>query len=359
METEQEVQTPNAESSPAAHEVKVETPPAASSPAAEATETGDFEAADFEGMSDAQRSEWLQTGKTPQKTRAKEAEAAPVEGEQPPADGKSAQPPAPEPGKKLPGNPGEQVRVHQLLQERHKDRARIQELESQLNGKTPKTESSPVPGTPGAPKLEAPVAPKLDDFATWGEYMTAQNAYVDKLTDYKADLRDQRRQQETQAAKLAEQNKATQKTWTERVNAVKTKHADFEAVAFAPALGAIIPEGSVIDAFVLRNPLGAEVLYHLGSDLAEAERIAGLDPLDQATELAEIALKYKGAAKPPAAGNGAPPVRQVSQASPPARELDRPGAVQKDPVEAALEGKDFETYQAEQNARELKARTGK
>jgi hypothetical protein len=363
METEQVIQTPPAESSPAAHDAPVtepKTPPAESSPAAEAGE--DFEAADFETMTDAQRSEWLETGKTPTKqAKAKEpaAEGKPAEGAKP------DQKPESGPGKKLPGNPGEQVRVHQLLQERHQNRTRIQELEAQLAGKAPKADSQPAPGktaTPPAPaKLEAPVAPKLDDFQTWGEYMEAQNAYVDKLTDYKADLRDQRRQQEAQAATARQQNETLAKTWNQKVTAATAKHADFEAVALSPALGAIIPEGSVIDAFILESPHGAELLYHLGSDLAEAERMAGLTPIQQARELAKLESRFEVA--PPAPGNEpkaeTPPVRRVSQASPPARELDRPGSVQKDPIEAALDGKDFETYMAEQNAREIKARRGK
>ncbi len=356
METEQVVQTPPAESSPAA-QTEVKTPPAESSPAVETS--ADFEAADFESMSDAQRSEWLQKGTTP--TKKVKAQAA--EDGQTSPDGKPVKTPASGPGK-LPGNKGEEVRVHQLLQDRHKDRTRIQELEAQLNGKgAPPAGSPPAPGkevTPAQPKkLEAPVAPKLDDFKTWGEYMEAQNAYVDKLTDYKADLKIEglrsSLEQNSQAQQVAKQNETIAQAWKGKVDTAIGKHADFKAIAFSPALGAIIPAGSVIDAFVLRNPQGAEILYHLGSDLGEAERIAALDPLDQATELAELALTFRGSAPAPGVAKE-PPVKHVSSASPPARDLGAPRATIADPVEQALEGKDFDSYRAEMNAREAKAR---
>lgn len=367
METEQVVQTPPAASSPAAQPQQTETTHEPESSAA--AEAGhEFEAADFEGMTDAQRSEWLQTGKTP----TKPAEAKPAaDGEKtPPADGKPPEKkPESGPGKKLPGNKGEEVRVHTLLQERHRDRQRIQELEAQLAGGNKGAQPAASPTAPdGKPaaavtELKPPVAPKLEDFGTWGEFMEAQNAYFEKLADFRADqkLADYKKSQEATVrdGKIAEQNKAVEKSWKTKVDTAISTHADFKDVAFSPALGAIIPQGSVIDAFVLKSPEGAEILYRLGSDLGEAERIAGLDPIDQAIELGQIQAEIRGSAAPAKPPAGQATVKHVSSASPPPRELGSPKANVADPVEAALEGKDFSTYQAEMNARDLKARTGK
>lgn len=362
MEIEEAVvQTPPADSSPAASE---KTPPADSSSAAEAGQ--DFEAADFETMSDAQRSEWLQTGKTPTKPAKAETtdgkapgDGQPASESKPPKDGK---PPASGSGK----NRGEEPRVHQLLEERHRDRQKIQELEARLNGTGAKPAGTPPAAAAetklaAAAEVKAPIAPKLEDFETWGEFIKAQNDHFEKLADFKAaqavKADREQRAKETQDQTVADQNKAIEQSWKTRVNQSKTKHADFEAVALSPALGAVIPQGSVIDAYILESDNGAEILYALGQDLGEAERLAGLSPVKQAIELGKLEAKLGGApAKTAASAAG---VKHVSNASPPATELGNPKGKIADPVDQALEGKDFESYQAEMNARDIKARTGR
>jgi hypothetical protein len=115
--------------------------------------------------------------------------------------------------------------------------------------------------------------PKIDDFQEYGDY-------VEALADWKiAEARRQDRettQRETEARQVAD-------SWRTKVDAAKTKYADFEQVALlAPTA---IPQGSLIDAWILEHRSGADVLYTLQQNPQELSRILALPIFDQVEAL--------------------------------------------------------------------------
>ena len=147
---------------------------------------------------------------------------------------------------------------------------------------------APTPASPAAA-----VKPKLDDFQEYGDY-------VEALADWKiSEARRQDRetyQKESEAAKLAE-------SWRTRVDGAKTKYPDFEQVALkAPTT---IPQGSLVDAWILEHRSGADVLYSLQKDPAELARILALPLFDQVEALSLLAQRLGQPAREPAVRTGA------------------------------------------------------
>jgi hypothetical protein len=113
--------------------------------------------------------------------------------------------------------------------------------------------------------------------------------------------RDEWRQIEAQRAqRAAEAERETR--WNTGIAAAKAKYPDFEAVAFAPGAHGI-PEGSIVDSWILEHESGAQVLYHLRRNPAELAGILRQSPLQAIQSLALLTQRIttNGAA---AAGNG-------------------------------------------------------
>ncbi len=141
-------------------------------------------------------------------------------------------------------------------------------------------ESGPPPPAPRQPAAEtATDKPKIDNFQEYGDYLEA-------LADWKiAEARKQDRetsQREAEAARVTE-------SWRTRVDAAKAKYDDFEQVALiAPTT---IPQGSLIDAWILEDTSGADVLYSLQKDPGELSRILALPIFEQVKALSQLALR--------------------------------------------------------------------
>lgn len=137
-----------------------------------------------------------------------------------------------------------------------------------------------------AQKLKAqPLAPppeplKPDNFAD-------AQAYADALAERKAaELLAQR---EAEAERVA-----TLEAYQDREEEARTKYDDFEQVAYNPKL----PITETMAQTIQASEIGPDVIYHLGSNPKEAERIARLSPLLQAREIGKIEARL--ASSPPA-----------------------------------------------------------
>ncbi len=232
--------------------------------------------------------------------------------------------------------------------------AEIQELlkkRAELQGKTePPAEKKPAdpapaavepPKPPAGPK--APVEPQLADFTTFAEYQAADRKYTRELVVFEtqAAIAADRATQATQAA-----NKTIEESWTKRVREAEALHDDFAAVAFSPTT----PITPAMDGFILKCPIGPQVLYRLGENAsAEGKRIAALDPFDTVEALAEIRNELSGKVT-------APPARKHTAAPPPATDLGARNTDAADPVQAALNRGDVAAYMRLANARDAKAR---
>lgn len=132
--------------------------------------------------------------------------------------------------------------------------------------------------------------PKLDQFGTPEEY---------------AEALAQRKAEEILARKEAERTAAEHnESFYEKEEEARAKYEDFERVAYNPRLRITEAMAEVIRA----SDVGPDVLYFLGSNPKEADRIARLSPFLQAKEIGR--LETKVSAEPP-------PTKQVSKAPAP------------------------------------------
>lgn len=136
-------------------------------------------------------------------------------------------------------------------------------------------------------KAKAVVAPpppaeplQPDDFAN-------AQAYADALAERKA--------QELIAQRAAEAEQASMlDAYQDREEEARSKYADFEQVAYNPKL----PVTETMAQTIQASEIGPDVIYYLGSNPKEADRIARLSPLLQAREIGKIEARL--AANPPA-----------------------------------------------------------
>ena len=133
-----------------------------------------------------------------------------------------------------------------------------------------KAKSQPVPTEPL----------KADDFAD-------AQTYADALAERKAQELLARRDAEAERA-------ATLDAYHDREEEARTKYDDFEQVAYNPKL----PVTETMAQTIQATDNGPDVIYYLGSNPKEAERIARLSPLLQAREIGKIEAKL--GANPPA-----------------------------------------------------------
>jgi len=126
-----------------------------------------------------------------------------------------------------------------------------------------KAKSQPVPSEPL----------KADDFAD-------TQTYADALAERKA--------QELLAKRDAEAERAaTLDAYHDREEEARNKYDDFEQVAYNPKL----PVTETMAQTIQASDNGPDVIYYLGSNPKEAERIARLSPLLQAREIGKIEAK--------------------------------------------------------------------
>ena len=132
-----------------------------------------------------------------------------------------------------------------------------------------------------APPSAPPPEPlKPDNFAD-------APAYAEAIAERKA--------QELLAQREAEAERtATLEAYQDREEEARNKYDDFEQVAYNPKL----PVTETMAQTIQASEIGPDVIYWLGSNPKEAERIARLNPLLQAREIGRIEAKI--ASNPPA-----------------------------------------------------------
>lgn len=220
---------------------------------------------------------------------------------------------------------------------------RAEKAEKALAAKAPP--AAPAVSAPAAapPAASALVKPDPEKFT----YGTADPDYLEALTDYKVAKRfeDQDRATAETARKAAISTEASriQESWKTRVADARTRHADFDAVALAT--DTMIPQGSLIDSWILESEHGADVLYHLQKHTAEVDRLLRLSPLAQTRALVQMETELL--ADRPKLITSAPAPGPVLTA--------RTGDVA-DPVKAALKKRDTGAYLREANEKELASR---
>lgn len=201
---------------------------------------------------------------------------------------------------------------------------RIQNRELQARLKEP-TPTLPADAPPAAAAAPAAVPaddkePDVNNFEDYPKWLKEWNRW---------DRRQEQKAAAVEAAKVQTQTvqQAKAQTWNAQVEAAKVARPDFEAVA----LNKDVPVTPTMATALTDSELGSEILYHLGSNPAEAARIAKLSQVAQIREIGKIeALLTPAASETDSEESGTPPLKTVPISKAPAP-VSRPsgGAVGK------------------------------
>jgi hypothetical protein len=136
-------------------------------------------------------------------------------------------------------------------------------------------------------KARAPEPPPLPAEPLKPDDFTNAQAYAEALAERKA--------QELLARRAVEVEQATMlDAYQDREEEARGKYDDFEQVAYNPKL----PVTETMAQTIQSSEIGPDVIYWLGSNPKEADRIARLNPLLQAREIGKIEARL--ASNPPA-----------------------------------------------------------
>jgi hypothetical protein len=189
------------------------------------------------------------------------------------------------------------------------DVPRIQQLTARLRAAEAEVErlrTSPALSVPRdtltAPTVQATPKPTSEQFQDFGEYIEALTEWK---TDQKLAAAEQKRvESEQQRAAQAEQQRVAS-SWAERVKAAKTRYPDFEQTALLADTA--IPQGSLVDRWILEHKSGADILYYLQKHPNELEDLLAMPLFDQAESLTLLGQRINGhSTRRPDASTGSP-----------------------------------------------------
>ena len=137
------------------------------------------------------------------------------------------------------------------------------------------------------------------------ENFESPEAYADALATRKAQELLHRQEAERQQAQILE-------SYHEREEEARSKYDDFEQVAY----NRLLPVTDVMAQTIQASEIGPDIIYHLGSNPKEAERISKLTPFLQAKEIGRIEARLADS----------PPVKKTTSAPAPIAPVTPRGA---------------------------------
>ena len=152
--------------------------------------------------------------------------------------------------------------------------ARAKALESELSEL--KTANAPKATAEGQPRLE-----QFDDI----------EKYAQAVSDWKVKQAIKEREDRTRQDAMTAHQQRISSAWEETSNAASERYDDFDEV-----VGELQPTTPFAVA-IMQAENGADVAYHLGKNLKEAQRIAALEPFQQVLAIGRLAAKLE--ASPP------------------------------------------------------------
>ena len=323
-------------------------------------------------LNNEQHIQWLKTGELPVQgdKRAKPLIRADKDGNPPAeADADAADAVATDDGKgktEPPKRPGLGSMTYAQM------KARIRELEAKeaervaapADDEIVDDEAAPPPTTA---KVATP-RPKSTDldangkakYANWEDY---EDALLEWNTERVLAKTDERVSQREQERAIARANGEIERDWNAKVDEAQSKYDDFQTVALDKRTGPyeLIKPGSAIDQWILKRPLGAELLYYFGKNRAELLRIGRMHPVDASAEL--VALESKLSKHDSAPAKESEKVR-ITRTPKPASEVGGRGTAAVDDVTKALRDDPttsedaMRRFMAAENEREIRERLG-
>ena len=202
--------------------------------------------------------------------------------------------------------------------------------------------ATPPVEVPAEP-IAAPTRPKFpqaEDSETDEAYQLKLVEYETKLDEYfeataKAVVAEDRSQREIEAhnQSVQRQEHATAINWNQKETAYQQAHPEVEDYReTADTALEAIPDGSLIDKWVLQSDLGPDLLVHFGKKPEEIGKILSLHPFNASRELTklELSLSSNGIKKE------APAPAKITAAPRPARTLPGTATPPADQIEAAI-----------------------
>jgi len=186
----------------------------------------------------------------------------------------------------------------------------------------PPVGEQPPPSRGQVPSVQPPKEEDFDDY----------NDYIDKLTDYKVDLKmaEYDRVMEARAANQAHAQK--RQGLIEKLEAGREKYNDFDEVVHDP----IVPITEAMVDILAETEYPAEIAYYLGKNLSQATQISRMPPIQAAKQIGIIEAKIAADEKAKPSGSALPKptvVKKTTSAPAPIKPVKPGGAevVTKDP----------------------------
>lgn len=362
------------------------------SPATVANE--DYSQATIDSMTPAQRAEWKQSGKLPEKSAAS---APAVKTESAPESETGNENKEPSPGAK-PQISAAEKRIKELHAEARDAKARADRFEQQLNALTaakpkdeqpirevkvtpPAVEQKPTRPKPTAQDMKADgVTPQFKD---WEELQ-------DALIDWKVEQReaakaakveppidvekivDEKLTAAQKQAQADEQNRQWNEKWTADTAEAVKRHPDFAEKLKAVTVSEFTPEGKpvydpdrvqfefngAIDVYVMHSPNCQEMIYNLANNPAEITRIQEIrNPYAAARELALLETKWFGE-KPGEKKEKVTPAPKITKQSDPIKPVSGTNSAPEDEEMSAVEANDFRKFRRLADADDRKRNSG-
>lgn len=130
--------------------------------------------------------------------------------------------------------------------------------------------------------------PKADDF-------DSHDKYVEALTDWKMDQRDQLRDAKQKEIEIKTDQQKRFEAHQGRVKEFAEAHDDFKEVIAELGDYRVSP---AVEALIIDSDLGAEVLYELAKDQNELDRLCSLPPLAAAREFGKYEMRFDKSSEP-------------------------------------------------------------
>jgi hypothetical protein len=279
-------------------------------------------------LSPDQYQEWLKTGNLPEADKAESAAAKKAETDTTEAATvEDAEP-----------KTGAEKRIKQLLKERHEARQEAERIKAELESL--KRQPAPQSTQTTESASDELKAPRLDDFSTYDEYQKAEREYVFQMARIEA-----KREIEAQMAEQNRKRTANEiaQQWNKRLSKFKERVPDFDADVASES----IPQIEKIAPLIVRSEVGPEIAHYLMLNPDKAEAMAA-DPIVMAKEFAKLEIRFEGQPEPAASK------AKITNALPPPRKISA-SETALDPLEQAIQKKDYSTYKRLMDEREARA----
>lgn len=337
---------------------------AESSPA-QSTQTEQKSVSRFETLTGDQRQEYFKTGEVTKKEPAKEDSAtsqvqeqetsAAKAGEETQIEAETAADSETAQSQEKRSRRGADTRIQELLADRKQRDERIKELEAQVSGKAqPSKEVQAPPARTETTQNPKPKPTDVDEkgvakYKTWEEYEDARDSWVqgEALVKFQ-----QKTRQEAEEKKL-----------NEKVVAGRERYKDFDSVV-VPTVNTLSSDPQIpmqVKQLLNGSPYLVDVLYVLGENqkaLADFIQTARNSPVDAMRKLVILEMEVAKELGKKDTPTVPPAKKTVTDAPPPPQEVGGKGTTSADPEETAVKERDFRSYKAIADRKDIARRKG-